>query len=120
MPLLQELNIGRIAELCDDLQGGIYLLDSLVDEDVLRIEHLVGHGRVLLLDKRGVIAHDYSLCCCLNLDMAENFSIQWGAVDEEDAREARNSVPDMLWNGLSWIDDDDVLKVVLQVLGPQR
>ena len=41
MTLLQELDVGRVAQLCDDLQGRIDLLDSLVDEDVLGVQHLV-------------------------------------------------------------------------------
>ena len=70
---LKEGDVGRVAQLGDDLQGWVYLLNGFVNEDVLGVEHLICHRLVLLLDQAWIVAQDHSLSGSLDLRQAQDF-----------------------------------------------
>ena len=71
--LLEEGDVARVAQLGDDLQGRVDLLDRFVNEDVLGVEHLICHRLALLLDQAWIVAQDHSLSCTLDLRQAQDF-----------------------------------------------
>ena len=66
-----------------------------------------------------VRAEDHCFVCLVDLRLFQDFAVKRRPINQEDALEAGDGIPNVLWHSLGRVDDDDVLEVVLEVLRSQ-
>lgn len=111
---LQEFNIRLERELCKNLQSWVTPFDSLINENSLRIQHLIIHLLIWLSESRIKLQND-SLIRLVNVGTSQNFFIKRASINQIDVFESSYAFPQRSRNRFNCCNNYDVLQIVFQV-----